>query len=83
MPLYGGLGTTDEITAWARLLVQSIRSSGASQPVSLGDGAWGIEVSGRDNGYSLRALAPIVDFFGAHVYPDARRPGPPVPRGCL
>ena len=69
MPLYGGLGTTDEITAWARLLVQSIRSSGASQPVSLGDGAWGIEVSGRDNGYSLRALAPIVDFFGAHVYP--------------
>jgi endo-1,4-beta-mannosidase len=69
MPLYGGTGTTDEITAWARILVQAIRSSGATQPVSLGDGAWGLEVSGRDNGYSLRALAPIVDFFGPHVYP--------------
>ena len=69
MPLYGGPGTTEEITAWARILVQAIRSSGATQPVSLGDGAWGVEVSGRDNGYSLRALAPIVDFIGPHVYP--------------
>ena len=69
MPHYGGAGTTDEVTAWARILVQAIRSSGATQPVSLGDGVWGVEVSGRDNGYSLRALAPIVDFIGPHVYP--------------
>jgi endo-1,4-beta-mannosidase len=69
MPLYGGVGTTDEITAWARILVQAIRASGATQPVSLGDGAWGVEVTGRDNGYSLRALAPLVDFIGPHVYP--------------
>lgn len=69
MPLYGGPGTSDEITAWARIMVQAVRSAGAVQPVSLGDGAWGIEVSGRDNGYSLRALAPIVDFIGPHVYP--------------
>ncbi len=69
MPLYGGEATADEITAWARILVQAVRSAGVSQPVSLGDGAWGIEVSGRDNGYSLRALAPLVDFVGPHVYP--------------
>ena len=69
MPLYGGSGTTDEVTAWARILVQAIRSSGATQPVSLGDGVWGVEVSGRDNGYSLRALAPILDYVGPHVYP--------------
>ncbi len=69
MPNYGGAGTTEEITAWVRLLVQAIRSSGATQPVSTGDGVWGVEVSGRDNGYSLRALAPIVDFIGPHVYP--------------
>ena len=68
MPHYGGAGTTEEVTAWARILVQAIRSSGATQPVSLGDGVWGVEVSGRDNGYSLRALAPIVDFIGPHVY---------------
>ena len=35
----------------------------------MGDGAWGIEVTGRDNGYSLRSLSPLVDFAGPHVYP--------------
>ena len=57
------------VTAWARSLVQAVRSTGASQPISTGDGAWGVEVSGRDDGYSLRALAPLVDFFGPHSYP--------------
>jgi endo-1,4-beta-mannosidase len=69
MPLYGGLGTSEEITAWARLQVQAVRSAGATQPISLGDGAWGVEVTGNDNGYSLRELAPLVDFIGPHVYP--------------
>ena len=49
--------------------MQAVRSSGARQPISLGDGAWGIEVSGHDNGYSLRQLAPLVDFIGPHSYP--------------
>ena len=48
---------------------QAVRATGASQPISLGDGAWGIEISGADNGYSLRELAPLVDFVGPHVYP--------------
>src|SRR5262245_36583861 len=69
MPLYGGAGTSDEIVAWARLVVQAVRAAGATQPISLGDGAWGVETSGIDNGYSLRALAPLVDFVGPHVYP--------------
>ena len=50
-------------------VVDAVRATGARQPISLGDGAWGIEVSGHDNGYSLRDLAPIVDFVGPHVYP--------------
>ncbi|HJU47257.1 MAG TPA: cellulase family glycosylhydrolase, partial [Gaiellaceae bacterium] len=69
MPLYGGPATTEEITAWARTILEAVRSAGARQPFSLGDGAWGVEVTGADNGYSLRALAPLVDFFGPHVYP--------------
>jgi endo-1,4-beta-mannosidase len=69
MPLYGGPGTTEEIVAWARLVVQAVRAAGATQPISLGDGAWGVETTGVDNGYSLRALAPLVDFVGPHVYP--------------
>ena len=40
-------GHVDEITAWARIVVQALRSGGADQPVSLGDGAWGIEIDGR------------------------------------
>jgi endo-1,4-beta-mannosidase len=69
MPLYGGPAASEEITAWARIVIQAVRSAGATQPISLGDGAWGVEVSGRDNGYSLRSLAPLVDFVGPHVYP--------------
>jgi endo-1,4-beta-mannosidase len=69
MPLYGGHASVPEITAWARILTQAVRAGGATQPISVGDGAWGVEVSGEDNGYSLRALAPLVDFFGPHSYP--------------
>jgi endo-1,4-beta-mannosidase len=69
IPLYGGTAPTEVIARWAETLVAAVRSTGAQQPISLGDGAWGIETSGRDNGYSLRALAPLVDFVGPHVYP--------------
>jgi endo-1,4-beta-mannosidase len=69
MPIYGGPATADEVTAWARILVQAVRAAGAAQPISVGDGAWGVEVTGTDNGYSLRRLAPLVDFVGPHVYP--------------
>ncbi|MFN8223599.1 MAG: beta-galactosidase trimerization domain-containing protein [Gaiellales bacterium] len=69
MPLYGGPASSDEITAWARLVVQALRAGGATQPISLGDGAWGIETTGHDNGYSIRALEPLIDFIGPHVYP--------------
>jgi endo-1,4-beta-mannosidase len=74
MPIYGGAAPTEEVTAWARLLMYALRSAGAHQPASVGDGAWGIEVSGRDNGFSLRRLAPLVDFLGPHVYPMSDDP---------
>lgn len=69
MPLYGGRASIQDVTAWARILTQAVRAGGATQPISIGDGAWGVEVTGEDNGYSLRALAPLVDFFGPHSYP--------------
>jgi endo-1,4-beta-mannosidase len=68
MPIYGRNGDEQAVTSWARLLVQALRSGGATQPVSTGDGAWGIEVTGNDNGFSLRRLAPLVDFIGPHTY---------------
>ena len=69
MPLYGGPAPEPVVTAWAELLVQAVRAGGGTQPLSLGDGAWGIELTGVDNGFSLRATAPLVDFVGPHVYP--------------
>src|ERR1017187_10006132 len=68
MPIYGLDAPTDVVTAWAELMVQAVRAGGGMQPVSLGDGAWGIEVTGRDNGFSVRELGALVDFVGPHVY---------------
>jgi endo-1,4-beta-mannosidase len=58
----------EQVTSWARLMVQAVRAGGARQPVSIGDGAWGIEITGRDNGFSVRDLAACTDFVGPHVY---------------
>ena len=69
MPIYGGQTTPDYGKSWAELTVQAVRASGATQPVSLGDGTWGMEVTGSDNGFRLRDIAPTVDFMGPHVYP--------------
>lgn len=69
MPIYGDPAPTEQVTAWAQLMVQAVRAGGATQPVSIGDGAWGIEMSGTDNGFSVRELAELTDFVGPHVYP--------------
>ncbi|MBT1003473.1 cellulase family glycosylhydrolase [Paenarthrobacter sp. DKR-5] len=68
MPIYGGEASRPEVAAWAELMVNAVRAGGGSQPVSVGDGAWGIETTGHDNGFTIRDLAPFVDFVGPHVY---------------
>jgi endo-1,4-beta-mannosidase len=68
MPIYGEPSTRSTVTAWAQLMVQAVRAGGGTQPVSIGDGAWGMEVSGSDNGFSLRDLGALTDFVGPHVY---------------
>ncbi|WP_425837995.1 cellulase family glycosylhydrolase [Streptomyces fractus] len=80
MPGYGRIyqvdpPSSDVVTAWAQFMCQAVVAAGATQPVSLGDGAWGIEVTGKDNGFSLRDTDPYVDFVGPHVYrSDTDRP---------
>ncbi|MFD7292112.1 cellulase family glycosylhydrolase [Streptomyces sp. NPDC059897] len=80
MPGYGRIyqvdpPASDVVTAWAQFMCQAVVAAGATQPVSLGDGAWGIEVTGKDNGFSLRDTDPYVDFVGPHVYrSDTDRP---------
>jgi len=74
IPLYGGPVDEESATAWSRLLLLALRATGARQPASIGDGAWGLEVSGSDNGFSLRRLGPLVDWIGPHVYPSSQAP---------
>ncbi|WP_437677685.1 glycoside hydrolase 5 family protein [Sorangium sp. So ce131] len=68
MPIYGERSPRETVTSWALLVVQALRAGGASQPISIGDGAWGVEVTGHDNGFSVRDLGALVDFLGPHVY---------------
>ena len=70
MPLYGGDRTPHEtVAAWAQIIRDAVRAAGGHQPFSAGDGAWGVEASGRDNGFRLADMAGLCDFLGPHVYP--------------
>jgi len=69
MPLYAGSGEREAVTNWVKTLVRAVRDAGGTQPVSAGDGAWGIETSGQENGFRIRELKDVVDFVGPHVYP--------------
>lgn len=68
MPLYGGTAPARTVSSWARLMVHAVRAGGGQQPVSLGDGAWGVEITGDDTGFSVREQSQLVDFTGPHVY---------------
>jgi len=69
MPIYGGPAPRAVVDSWAQLVVAGLRAGGATQPVSIGDGAWGREISGRDNGFSVADAAELCDFLGPHCYP--------------
>jgi len=56
------------VTAWAQLIRDAVRAADGHQPFSLGDGAWGLEITGIDNGFSVRDTAALCDFLGPHVY---------------
>lgn len=70
IPLYGGKGSEDAVTEWARRLTGAVRAADPqARPVGIGDGVWGKEVTGQDTGFSQRRLAAHVDFWGPHTYP--------------
>ena len=69
MPLYAGSGEHEAVTNWVGTLVQAVREGGSDLPVSPGDGAWGIETSGKENGFRIRELKDVVGWIGPHVYP--------------
>jgi endo-1,4-beta-mannosidase len=74
IPIYAhwqtrGVGTSaSSVISWAQILIDAVRAGGSQLPVSIGDGAWGVEVTGNDNGFRVRDIVGLVDFLGPHVY---------------
>jgi len=74
IPIYAhwqtrGAGTpAASVISWAQILIDAVRAGGSQLPVSIGDGAWGVEVTGNDNGFRIRDIVGLVDFLGPHVY---------------
>lgn len=69
MPIYGDRTQDREaVSSWAQIIADAVRAAGGTQPLSLGEGAWGRENTGHDNGFSVRDTAEICDFLGPHVY---------------
>ncbi|HEY2507729.1 MAG TPA: cellulase family glycosylhydrolase [Streptosporangiaceae bacterium] len=70
MPIYGGTDSTrEQVGSWAQIMRDAVRAAGGTQPLSLGDGAWGTGGAGREGGFSLTDSARLFDFLGPHVYP--------------
>jgi len=75
VPIYGdwrsrgnGALRAESVISWSQILIDAVRAGGGTQPVSIGEGAWGVEINGTDNGFRVRDIAKIVDFLGPHVY---------------
>src|SRR5688572_13871857 len=75
VPIYGdwksrgnGVLRAESVLSWAQILIDAVRAGGGYQPVSIGEGAWGVEINGTDNGVRVRDIAGLVDFLGPHVY---------------
>lgn len=66
---YAGITDADSVRIWAEACSAAVRAGGSDLPLSLGDGAWTIELSGRDSGFRIRRQLDLVDFIGPHSYP--------------
>lgn len=69
MPLYAGHADRGYVRAWSLICNAAVRAGGSQLPVSLGDGGWTQEITGRDTGFRLRDQRDCVDFYGPHSYP--------------
>jgi endo-1,4-beta-mannosidase len=74
MPLLGGPAPREYVRAWGLICAAAVRAGGSDLPLSLGDGAWTQEITGRDNGFRMRDQLDVVDFFGPHSYPMGTDP---------
>jgi len=74
IPNYEPRGTSDEVAAWAKRLIETIHFEDPDHPVTIGDGCWAPEINHRKPNFPLRKLAPLQDFLGLHFYPRSGNP---------
>jgi hypothetical protein len=60
MPLWGGMPAAADAIAWAERMLAVVRRRDRARPVGTGDGCMA--------GWPTRALAPMLDWVGPHVY---------------
>jgi endo-1,4-beta-mannosidase len=65
---YSGIADSKSVLKWIRTICETIRKIDPIHPISVGDGAWGREVHGKDNGFRLSEQRDVIDFFGPHIY---------------
>ena len=88
MPGYGRIyqvdpPSTDVVTAWAQSMCNAVRAAGGTQPVSLGDGAWGIEVDRPRQRLLAAGHRRVRGLRGPARLPLGHRPGPPALRAAF
>ncbi|MBN2602269.1 MAG: cellulase family glycosylhydrolase [Candidatus Marinimicrobia bacterium] len=74
LPNYVGNQAAADVEKWAKEIIQTIKDEDPDHPVSIGDGAWGPEITGEQSGFVLRKLNKYQDFVGLHYYPRGMNP---------
>ncbi len=67
---YTGETDSETMLGWVKTICNTIRERDPLCPISIGDGVWGREIYGRDNGLRLNELKDVIDFLGPHFYPE-------------
>ncbi len=65
---YAGNSDSPSVNNWIKKMREEIRSLDKRRPISVGDGVFGREVYGKDNGFRLSEQKELIDFIGPHIY---------------
>lgn len=65
---YAGNSDSLSVNNWVKTICEVIRRLDPKRPISVGDGVFGREVYGKDNGFRLKEQKDLIDFIGPHIY---------------
>ncbi len=65
---YAGNSDSLSVNNWVKTICEVIRRLDPKRPISVGDGVFGREVYGKDNGFRISEQKDLIDFIGPHIY---------------